>query len=70
MTYLGSVVSDRAEYPRAIALLQGAVRASRDAGEPRREAFGLSMLGRVSLLRGDLVEATEILDGRRRPGRA
>ncbi len=61
MTYLGSVVSDRAEYPRAIALLKGAVRASRDAGEPRRQAFGLAMLGRVSLLRGDLVEATEVL---------
>ncbi len=61
MTYLGSVVSDRAEYPRAVSLLQGAVSASRDVGEPRREAFGLSMLGRVSLLRGDLVEATELL---------
>ena len=61
MTYLGSVASDRAEYPRAIALLQGAVRASREVDEPRREAFGLSMLGRVSLLRGDLVEATELL---------
>jgi DNA-binding SARP family transcriptional activator len=61
MTYLGSVVSDRAEYPRAISLLQGAVQASRDAGEPRRQAFGLAMLGRVSLLRGDLVEATDIL---------
>jgi len=62
MTYLGSVASDRAEYPRAIALLQGAVRASRDVDEPRREAFGLSMLGRVSLLRGDVVEATELLE--------
>ena len=61
MTYLGSVVSDRAEYPRAIALLQGAVRASRDAGEPRRRPSAWSMLGRVSLLRGDLVEAAEIL---------
>jgi len=61
LTYLGSVASDRAEYPRAISLLQDAVRASREVGEPRREAFGLSMLGRVSLLRGDLVEASEIL---------
>jgi DNA-binding SARP family transcriptional activator len=61
MTYLGSVASDRAEYPRAVELLQGAVRASRDVGEPRREAFGLSMLGRVSLLRGDLSQAVELL---------
>jgi tetratricopeptide (TPR) repeat protein len=61
MTYLGSVVSDRAEYPRAVSLLQGAVQASRDAGEPRRQAFGLAMLGRVSLLRGDFLEATAIL---------
>jgi tetratricopeptide (TPR) repeat protein len=30
-------------------------------GEPRREAFGLSMLGRVSLLQGRLAEATELL---------
>ncbi|KRD45268.1 hypothetical protein ASE38_14940 [Cellulomonas sp. Root930] len=61
MTYLGSVASDRAEYPRAVALLQGAVRASRGVDEPRREAFALSMLGRVSLLRGDLAGATELL---------
>ena len=61
MTYLGSVASDRAEYPRAVALLQGAVRASREVDEPRREAFALSMLGRVSLLRGDLAGATELL---------
>ena len=43
---------------------------SRDADEPRREAFGLSMLGRVSLLRGDLDDAAEQLARRRRPGRA
>jgi tetratricopeptide (TPR) repeat protein len=61
MTYLGSVASDRAEYPRAITLLEGATRASRAVGEPRREAFGLSMLGRVGLLRGDLDAAEEHL---------
>jgi DNA-binding SARP family transcriptional activator len=61
MTYLGSVASDRAEYPRAVDLLRGAVQASGEVGEPRREAFGLSMLGRVSLLRGELVDATELL---------
>ncbi len=52
MTYLGSVASDRAEYPRATSLLDNATQLSRTALEPRREAFGLSMLGRVNLLRG------------------
>ncbi len=61
MTYLGSVLSDRAEYPRAVELLEGAVSASREVGEPRREAFALSMLGRVCLLRGYRAEATELL---------
>ncbi len=61
MTYLGSVASDRAEYPRAIRLLEDAARLSRAALEPRREAFGLSMLGRVRLLRGELGEAAELL---------
>jgi DNA-binding SARP family transcriptional activator len=63
MTYLGSVASDQADYPRATALLEGAVRASRAAGEPRREAYGLSMLGRIGLLRGDLDVAVEHLSG-------
>jgi DNA-binding SARP family transcriptional activator len=61
MTYLGSVASDRADYPRAVAVLEGAVRASRELGEPRREAYALSMLGRVSLLRGDLAGAIKLL---------
>jgi tetratricopeptide (TPR) repeat protein len=62
MTYLGSVESDRANYPRASALLTEAIQLSRAAGEPRREAFGLSMLGRVNLFRGDLDAAVEELD--------
>lgn len=57
MTYLGSAASDRAEYPRAISTLQQATDLSRTALEPRREAFGLSMLGRVGLLRGDHSDA-------------
>jgi|tagenome__1003787_1003787.scaffolds.fasta_scaffold20987623_7 DNA-binding SARP family transcriptional activator len=61
MTYLGAVESDRSDYPRAVALLDGAIRASHAVGEPRRAAFGLSMLGRVSLLRGDLDSAEEHL---------
>jgi DNA-binding SARP family transcriptional activator len=57
MTYLGTVESDRADYPRAVALLEGAIDASRAVGERRREAFALSMLGRIGLLRGDLAAA-------------
>ncbi|MBA2952483.1 SARP family transcriptional regulator [Nocardioides sp. MAH-18] len=56
-TYLGSVHSDTADYPRAIALLDEAGRLSREAGDPRREAYALCMKGRVELLRGDLDEA-------------
>ncbi len=63
MTYLGSVASDQADYARATTLLEGAVRASRAVGEPRREAYGLSMLGRIGLLRGDLDVAVEHLSG-------
>jgi len=61
-TYLGSVASDRADYPAAVTLLEEAVRASRMVGEPRREAFARSMLGRVGLLRGDLALAAEHLE--------
>jgi DNA-binding SARP family transcriptional activator len=52
--YLGSVASDRADYPRAVTLLEGATAECRDAGEHRRAAYGLSMLGRIALLRSDL----------------
>jgi DNA-binding SARP family transcriptional activator len=58
LTYLGSVASDQADYPRAVDLLERAIDAARQVGEPRREAFALSMRGRIDLLRGDLSEAT------------
>ena len=61
-TYLGSVESDRANYGKASALLDDAGILSREAGHPRREAYGLSMLGRLNLLRGDLDLAAEQLD--------
>ncbi len=61
MTYLGSVASDRADYPRAVSLLEEAVQTSRAAGEPRLEVYALSMLGRVGLLRDDLEVATQQL---------
>ena len=56
-TYLGSVESDRANYPQAVDLLHDAASLSRAAGDPRREAFARSMLGRIDLLRGDLDSA-------------
>ena len=56
-TYLGSVHSDRGSYPQAIALLDQAARLSHAADDPRREAYALSMRGRVDLLRGSLDDA-------------
>ena len=61
-TYLGSVESDRANYPQAVDLLRDAASLSRAAGDPRREAFARSMLGRIDLLRGDLDSAIGHLD--------
>ena len=61
-TYLGSVESDRGNYPRALSLLNEAVRLAGVAGEPRREAYARSMVGRLCLLRGDLGAASEQLD--------
>ncbi len=61
-TYLGSVESDRADYPAALAYLDEAVRLSRDCGDMRRASFALSMRGRVHLLRGDLDDAADCLD--------
>jgi DNA-binding SARP family transcriptional activator len=55
--YLGSVHSDRGNYPRAVTLLDEAMRLSRTSGEPRREAYTLAMRGRIDLLRGQLDEA-------------
>ena len=60
-TYLGTVASDRADYPEAVSLLEQAVRGARGVGEPRREAYARAMLGRIGLLRGDLETAAEHL---------
>jgi DNA-binding SARP family transcriptional activator len=61
-TYLGAVESDRANYARAVDLLDRGVKLSQAAGEPRREAYGLSMLGRINLFRNALDLAAEQLD--------
>ena len=60
--YLGSVASDRSDYPRALSLLPEAIRLSQAAADPRREAYALSMLGRVNLLLGDLEVAADQLE--------
>lgn len=56
-TYRGAVQSDLADYAKAEELLRDAQRLARIAGDLRRESFGRSMLGRVSLLRGDFEAA-------------
>jgi DNA-binding SARP family transcriptional activator len=61
-TYLGSVASDQADYPRAESLLQEAVLLSRAAADPRREAFALSMLGRLSLILDETDAAADYCD--------
>jgi len=62
MTYLGSVESDRGNYAKAVEFLEEANKWSDIADEPRRKVFGLSVLGRISLLRGDFAMASEQLD--------
>ena len=62
MIYLGSVASDRADYLRAGALLDEARAAAVELGDRRSEAFSLSMLGRVALLRGRLDVAERQLE--------
>ena len=52
--YLGVVRSDQAHYPAARELLERGAVLARTAGDLRRAAFSLAMLGRLHLLRGEL----------------
>jgi DNA-binding SARP family transcriptional activator len=61
-TYLGSVESDRGSYSSARELLGRAVTLSRAVPDPRRQAFALSMLGRIDLLQGEFDAAAARLD--------
>jgi DNA-binding SARP family transcriptional activator len=53
-TYLGSIASDRGDFERALEYLGSAVEAARATGDPKREAFALSMVGRAQLALGDV----------------
>lgn len=58
----GMALSDRAHYGAAIELLRESVAAA-DRGDDRRQAgWSLALLGRALMLRGDLAEATAVLD--------
>jgi DNA-binding SARP family transcriptional activator len=60
--YLGSTESDRGNYPPALDHLGVALATARAAGETRMEAYALSMLGRIHLLRHDFDDAARCLD--------
>jgi DNA-binding SARP family transcriptional activator len=61
LMYLGSVESDRADYPSALAHLDRSAGLLRASGEPRRLAYILSMRGRIHLLRGERERAADDL---------
>jgi len=58
----GMALSDRAHYPAAIGLLRESVAVAERCGDTRRAAWSLALLGRALLLRGDLIDASEVLD--------
>lgn len=59
LTVRGSVLTDVGRYAPAMAALSAAVALTTDE---RHRSYTLSMLGRAHLLRGELVEAGELLD--------
>jgi DNA-binding SARP family transcriptional activator len=61
-TYLGSVESDQARYPEALAHLEQSGVLARSIGELRRAAYASSMIGRIHLLRGEPDLAARHLD--------
>lgn len=61
-TLHGSILSDTAHYPAAIATLRDAEALTRSSGDARQLAYVLSMRGRASLLCGDLASAIASLD--------
>jgi tetratricopeptide (TPR) repeat protein len=58
----GSVLSDTAHYSESIAMLQRAMLQAQALGEKKQLTYALSMLGRAHFLRGELAQATVVLD--------
>lgn len=58
----GMALSDRARYGAALELLNKSVARAERCGRRRQAAWSLSLIGRVHLLRGDLVLAQPVLD--------
>lgn len=54
LTYLGSVESDRGRFDRASELLGDALEWARSLGDPRPQAYAETMLGRSTMLLGDV----------------
>lgn len=69
-TVHGAALSDTAQYGLAEAILLRAVSLADEGAQTRQLAYGLSMLGRVHLLHGELGRAAENLDRSVALGRA
>jgi DNA-binding SARP family transcriptional activator len=61
-TVQGSILSDTAHYPAAVAMLQDAEAFADSLGDTKQLAYALSMQGRALLLCGDLASAAGALD--------
>ncbi|HEX2241128.1 MAG TPA: tetratricopeptide repeat protein [Actinomycetota bacterium] len=59
---LGMGLSDVARYEEAMTRLRRSIELALDAGDEKRAAFSLAMLGRALLLRGELDEAVPLLE--------
>lgn len=60
--FAGMGESDQADYPRALATLDAAVADARTAGDARAEAYALTALGRLRVLRDERAAALAVLD--------
>ncbi len=58
----GMILSDRAHYDAALQLLEESVECAERSGAARRAAWSLSLIGRVHLLRDDLVPAAAAVE--------
>jgi DNA-binding SARP family transcriptional activator len=58
----GMALSDRAHYTAAVALLEESIMLAHRLGDGRQLAWSFAVLGRVHVLRGDLAQATDVVD--------